>query len=215
MNMKNISFVAQISLLIAFIAISLISYQYLPSTVTTHWGANGEANGTMSKETNLLFMSGIIFVIYIVLKAVVYTDPEKKNIQSFRDTYEWFIAFMLLFFNVINIFVLLWNFGYKIDIAYFLIPLFASLSVFLGSMLSKSKRNYSIGIRTPWTLSSDEVWDKTHALGGKLFLYAGLLSLIGILFPTFAMFFILLPLVGISLYLVLYSFVLYKSNIKK
>ena len=64
----------------------------------------------------------------------------------------------------------------------FIIPAFAVLLFYIGILIKHAKRNWFIGIRTPWTLSSDKVWDKTHALGGKLFQVSAVITLGGIFF---------------------------------
>ena len=74
------------------------------------------------------------------------------------------------------------------------------------------KRNWFIGIRTPWTLSSERVWDRTHAIGGKLFRLAGVIALGGIIFTGIAWLFILGPILVISIYLVVYSYLEYRRD---
>jgi uncharacterized membrane protein len=82
-------------------------------------------------------------------------------------------------------------------------------------MLRKAKRNFFIGIRTPWTLSSDSVWDKTHQLGSILFITSGVFAIIGGFFGSKAAFWLMfVPLIGSSLFLVVYSYVLYRGETK-
>jgi uncharacterized membrane protein len=84
--------------------------------------------------------------------------------------------------------------------------------IFAGFMMRQAKRNFFIGIRTPWTLSSDRVWDETHRLGSILFIASGVLALLGALFPDFAIWFILVPVLGSTLFLLVYSYVLYQRE---
>jgi len=82
-------------------------------------------------------------------------------------------------------------------------------------MLRKAKRNFFIGIRTPWTLSSDKVWDETHRLGAVLFMISGALAFIGAFFGgTTAFWLFFVPLMGSAVFLVIYSYVLYKQETK-
>ena len=83
---------------------------------------------------------------------------------------------------------------------------------YTGVVLQKSKRNWIIGIRTPWTLSSDYVWGRTHALGGKLFKISGILSVIGIFFGDYSLFFVLAPIILASIYLIVYSYLRYREE---
>jgi uncharacterized membrane protein len=85
----------------------------------------------------------------------------------------------------------------------------------MGFMLRKAKRNYFIGIRTPWTLANDVVWDKTHSLGSKLFIAAGFLTFLGIAFPqkTFAI--LMVSILGATLITVVYSYIIFRQEEKK
>ncbi|MBT3712650.1 MAG: SdpI family protein, partial [Anaerolineae bacterium] len=86
------------------------------------------------------------------------------------------------------------------------------LFLLVGYMLRKAKRNWFIGIRTPWTLSSDTVWDKTHQLAGKLFIASGILAMLGVFFGDNAVWFTLIPILGTTLWLFIYSYLLYQKE---
>jgi uncharacterized membrane protein len=82
-------------------------------------------------------------------------------------------------------------------------------------MLRQAKRNFFIGIRTPWTLSSDRVWEKTHQIGSVLFMVAGALAVIGSFFGGATAFWLLMiPIFGSTIFLVIYSYMLYKQETK-
>jgi uncharacterized membrane protein len=96
-----------------------------------------------------------------------------------------------------------------------MLPFMGVLFIGVGYMLRKAKRNFFIGIRTPWTLSSDRVWDKTHQLGSILFMAAGVFAIIGGFFGGMMAFWLMfVPLIGSSLFLVVYSYVLYRNETK-
>lgn len=212
MKLKNINLFVQIFLIITYLLVTILSYFYLPEKVITHWGASGEPNGSMSKLENMLFMLGIFAFIFIVLKVAIRLDPKRKNIEGFLPIYESFVNFMIFFFIVINIFVILWNLGYQIPINFIMIPLLALLQVFLGLLMGKAKQNYSIGIRTPWTLHSEVVWDKTHALGKKLYMISGTVSLFGLFLGDYGLVLSIVPLILISIYLYIYSYIIFKRT---
>jgi uncharacterized membrane protein len=86
------------------------------------------------------------------------------------------------------------------------------LFIFAGIMMRKAKRNFFIGIRTPWTLSSDRVWDKTHRLGSILFIILGILAMLGTFFVDNAIWFLMVPILATTLFLVIYSYVLYQRE---
>jgi uncharacterized membrane protein len=82
-------------------------------------------------------------------------------------------------------------------------------------MLRKAKRNWFIGIRTPWTLSSDTVWNEIHRIGGILFMVAGVIAVIGGFFGGMVAFWsILVPVLGTTIFLIVYSYVLYQKEVK-
>ena len=91
-------------------------------------------------------------------------------------------------------------------------PAFAILFYYCGVLIEHSKRNWFIGIRTPWTMSSEKVWDKTHARGGKLFKIAGFIALLGIILPEQAIFLFLGAVLVFVAYLFVYSYVEYKKS---
>lgn len=96
----------------------------------------------------------------------------------------------------------------------FLAPAFGMLFYCCGILTENAKRNWFIGIRTPWTLSNEKVWEKTHKIGGKLFKIAGVIALLGIAFQSYALFFILVPVILVATYTTVYSYIEYQKEIK-
>lgn len=187
-------------------AVTLLAWPAMPDPVVSHWGFSGEADGSMPKAWGLLlvpFLSAGLAALLLLLPRI---DPLEANIATFREAYEWFIVVFLLFLLALQAFLLLWNGGVQVGIALVLPPAFAALYYEIGVLMEQAKPNWFIGIRTPWTLSSEKVWERTHALGGRLFKIAGVLALLGIFFPAYAVLFILVPVLGVSLYLVVYSY---------
>ncbi|MDD5082760.1 MAG: SdpI family protein, partial [Dehalococcoidales bacterium] len=91
---------------------------------------------------------------------------------------------------------------------------FGILLYYCGILVANAQRNWFVGIRTPWTLSSDRVWEKTHRLGGRLFKAAGVLALLGIFLPGYAILFILIPAVVIAFWTIVYSYLEYRKEAK-
>ena len=204
-------FIAILCILIA-LAISIWFYDAIPQTMITHWGINGEANGFMPKEIGLSIIPAIMAILVAVLYLVPKLDPLKKNIEEFQNEYQNFIAVFLGFMLYIQVITIAINLGLETNLLQLLAPAFAVLFFTLGKLMSKAKRNYFIGIRTPWTLASEKVWNKTHALGGKLFKGIGILALLGLILPTQAMILILAPVILGAIYLCAYSYFEYKKE---
>jgi uncharacterized membrane protein len=96
-----------------------------------------------------------------------------------------------------------------------MLPAIGLLFIFIGFMLRQAKRNFFIGIRTPWTLSSDRVWNETHRLGSVLFMISGVLAFIGGFFGgTTAFWLMFAPLIGSTIFLLVYSYILYQREVK-
>lgn len=150
-----------------------------------------------------------IFLLFLLIPEI---DPLKKNIAKFRKYFDWFVVLIVLFLLYIYSLTLFWNLGYRFDMGQMIIPALGFLFFYIGVLLKHTKRNWFIGIRTPWTLSSDAVWDKTHQLGSKLFKIAGIIALLGILIPKYAIWLVLIPAISFSLYLFVYSYFEYKKT---
>jgi uncharacterized membrane protein len=90
--------------------------------------------------------------------------------------------------------------------------LFGMLFIYLGFLLEHAEPNWFVGIRTPWTLSSESVWKKTHRLGGKLFKIAGVICLLGVLFQDYAIWTIMVPILLVSFYVVVYSYIEFQKE---
>jgi uncharacterized membrane protein len=193
-------------------AVTLLAWPSLPDRVASHWGLSGEANGFLPKAWGLLlvpFLSAGLAALLLLLPRI---DPLRANIEKFRGAYEGFILVFLLFLLAIQGFILLWNAGIRVPVGMVLPPALAALYYEIGVLVGQAKRNWFIGIRTPWTLSSETVWAKTHALGGRLFKLAGVVALLGILFPAFAILFLLVPVLFASVYLVVFSYQEYRKE---
>lgn len=190
-------------------------WNQLPDPMASHWGVDDQVNGTMSKFWGVFLMPIITLVMLLMFLVIPSIDPLKANIAQFREYFNTFIVLIVGFMVYIYGLTLVWNLGntsFRMSAA--MLPAMGLLFVFAGVMIGKAKRNYFIGIRTPWTLSSDKVWDETHRVGGKLFITSGLLALLGALFPNFAIWFIMVPILGTSLFTVFYSYYLFQRESK-
>jgi uncharacterized membrane protein len=154
-----------------------------------------------------------MFVLFLVVPGI---DPLKANIAQFRKAFNLFIALMVAFMLYIHGLTLAWSLGYQdFKMSAAMLPFMGILFIAIGYLLRQAKRNFFIGIRTPWTLSSDSVWDKTHQLGSILFMVSGAFAILGGFFGGMAAFWLMfVPLIGSSLFLVIYSYVLYRGETK-
>lgn len=215
MNTKTTSILVLSLITIAIIA-GLVLWNQLPDQMASHWNANDEVDGYMSKFWGVFLMPLTTLGLFALFLIIPNIDPHKANIESFRNTFNLFIMFFVVFMLYIHALTLAWSLGYtNFKISSAMLPFLGLLFIFIGYLLRKAKRNFFIGIRTPWTLSSESVWDKTHQTGSVLFMLSGAFAFAGSFFggvTAFWLFFV--PLIVSVLFLVIYSYVLYRNEIK-
>lgn len=213
---KKITNVVLIIIIAAVFGAAIWAYGLLPDKIISHWNASGQPDGYSNKFFGLFLVPIIMAVLFLLYLIIPKIDPFKENIKLFRKYYNALWIFLFLFFAYIFSITLIWNLGYKFDFTFAIIPAMSVLFYFIGSILKNVKRNWFLGIRTPWTLSSDIVWEKTHKIGGKLFKTAGVISLLGLIFRgPVSIIFIITPALLFSIYLFVYSYFEYKKNEQK
>ena len=165
-----------------FIFISLIAsfffYSKFPDRVITHWNLAGEANGWSSKVFAAFFFPGMMIFIYLLFLLLPNIDPEKNRYAEFRDVYHKFKAMFIVFFTIIYFVASFSNIGFDLNIKMIIPGLVGIMFLMIGNYLGEVKRNWFLGIRTPWTLSSDNAWNKTNRFGGKVFMIMGVFMII-------------------------------------
>lgn len=192
--------------------IGIYFYPQMPETTASHWNFKGEVDGYMPKFWGMFLMPLISAVMLLLFIFIPKIDPLKENIEKFRKYYDGFVALIILFLFYLYVLTILWNIGVRFDMGRLIAPAFSILFYYIGILTENAKRNWFIGIRTPWTLSNEKVWDKTHKIGGKLFKIAGLIALLTVFFPDFAIFFVLIPVILISVYTIVYSYLEFKKQ---
>lgn len=212
--MNKYYIIAILIILLSFI-IGIYSYSYFPDKIASHWDSQGQVNGYMSKFWGVFLLPVILIAMFLLFIFLPKLDPLKKNYKKFRNYYDSLILIIMLFMFYIYLLTIIWNFGIKFDMNLAFIPALGFLFFYIGIILDKLKRNWFIGIRTPWTISNDKVWEKTHILGSKLFRISGIITLIGIFFSDYMIWFVLVPILISSIWLVIYSYLEYKKIKKK
>ena len=213
MNMRRSEIIMLGIALLSFV-IGVYYYPQMPEQMASHWNARGQVDGYLSKFWGLFLMPVTLVGLALLFMAIPRIDPLRENIEKFRKYYDGFVILFMLFMVVVYVQTLLWNIGIRISLNAFL-PIAAGI-MFIGAgiLVENARRNWFIGIRTPWTLSSDRVWDKTHRMGGKLFKSAGVIAIVGIFFHSYAVYFVLVPALLVAAYTVVYSYLEYKREMK-
>ena len=191
--------------------ISILAFGHLPEKIVTHWGLAGEPNGYSDKTVGLIALPALTLVILAMLAFLPKIDP-LHGIGKFQKEYNFFLVNFAVFMLYIHGLAIVFNLGIRFDFGQLLAPGFGLLFFSIGNVLEKSKRNWFAGIRTPWTLSSDSVWGKTHKLGGKMFKICAAISFLSVFGPGYALLLSFVPIIASCVYLAAYSYFEYKKE---
>jgi len=166
----------------------------------------------MSKFWGSFFMPLMLLGLFLLFLLIPKIDPLKENIQKFRKYFDGFIVLLMLFLFYVYLLTIFWNVGLRFNMSQLMIPALGILFYYCGILVENAKRNWFIGIRTPWTLSSETVWNKTHKIGGRLFKISGVIAFLGIFFPEQAILFVIIPVFLVTVYTLIYSYFEYQKE---
>ena len=202
-------------IIVASFSVSVVFFPSMPETMVSHWGLQGEPNGTMPKLAASFLLPVLSLVLLFFLEFLPNLDPLKKNYASFMGQYRLFITALLALLFYLHVLTLAWNAGYAFNFMQMLAPAFGFFFYILGMLMEKAKMNWFVGIRTPWTMSNPAIWKKTHALAGDLFRAAGIIIALGVIMPEL-LFPLMIAAVALSIVVpIVYSFAEYKALEKK
>lgn len=188
--------------------VGLLLWNKLPDTMATHFGSNNTPNGWSSKTFAVIGLPLLLLVLHWISVGITLNDPKKRNIGKMMFTVIfWIIPIVSLFANGAT---LLYALGWKVDIGLIISILVGIVFILLGNYLSKNRQNYTVGIKLPWTLSSEENWDKTHRMAAKLWVLGGVLFLVNAFIQNEILF--LFVIITLAVVPAAYSFILYRRE---
>jgi uncharacterized membrane protein len=158
----------------AFIA-SAVVYPRLPESMPTHFDMSGQPNGWSSRLFGAWVVPLFLVFMWVLIRVLPAIDPRGSNYAKFGGAFEGIIVSIMLFMLALHIVMLRAALGYPVAMQRVVPVGIGVLFVVMGNLLPRARPNWFVGIRTPWTLSSDRVWEKTHRLGGHLFAAGGIL----------------------------------------
>lgn len=204
-----------VTLIVVSVIISIVSYPYLPEQVPIHWNMQGEVDNYSSKLFNAILLPGMIIFLYSLLSVLPKIDPKKENVKKFGSSYYIIMLATMLLFIVIQIITILVALGYDIDMPVIISILVGILLVITGNYLQRARQNFFMGVRTPWTLSNEKVWDRTHRLSSKVFVLAGIIMIVSVLLPTTVQFyFVIGAIIVLAIVPILASYIFYQQENK-
>lgn len=206
---KKESVISVIISILLFALVNLLFYKKMPETLPTHWGFNNKIDGYSSKFTTLITTPLLLIFLNIFSCFMLDNDPKNKDKNNFVITIgKATIPLVMLITFVISVF---YGLGKKINVMVIISIFVGFLLILIGNYLPKTKRNYTVGIKLPWTLNSDENWNKTHRLAGYFFIIGGIFFLLTPFIGNEYLIFLTFMIIGIIP--AIYSFYLYKNGV--
>src|SRR4030095_6554900 len=157
---------------------SIAVYSRLPERVPVHWGLSGDPNRYGSRIEGAFLMPALMIVLYVVMQWYPSRDPRSPNIAKFRGAYDTVVTATIAFLAVVHVLAVGSALGWRVDMATTVIAGAGALLILLGNLLALAPSNFICGIRTPWTLSSETVWTRSHRVGGYAMVAAGLVTIV-------------------------------------
>ena len=192
--------------------VALFLYPQMPDPMPSHWNAAGEVDGYMAKFWGLFLMPLLALGVFVLFLAIPRIDPLKANIAQFIRAYNLMMVLLIGYLLYVYALTLLWALGYQFNMTFTLLPAMGLLFIAVGYLVGKAKRNFFVGIRTPWTLSSDTVWAKTHQLGKWTFVGAGVVTIVCAFLGEVGFWIFTLTLLAAAVVPVLYSYILWRRE---
>lgn len=172
-----------LAILLLCVGLSFFFYANSPATVASHWNFQGKVDGYSSRAFGSFFFPGLLIGMYLLFLIIPNLDPKKERYEEFLKTYNIFRYLIIGVLAIVYVATGIYNIGYQINIGIIVATVIGLMMIVLGNYMGKIKKNWFMGIRTPWTMSSENVWNKTHRVGGILFMIFGLVIIIAPFLP--------------------------------
>lgn len=201
--------------LTALVAIVTVAvYPRLPDFVPTHWNLHNQPNGYSHKYMLFVLGPGFMAGIMLLMPALPWLSPKNFEVDSFRSSYLQIMLMLVCMFAYFQGLIIWGALGHSMNVGRAVIGGVCLLFALLGNLMGKIRRNFYIGIRTPWTIANERVWNATHRFAAKTLVIGGL---IGLLFTAAGVdgWPLLALLLAAALIPVIYSLVFYKQLEKR
>ena len=171
-------------LLAADFIYGFVLWPSMPAIVPTHWGLSGAPDGYGPAWIVALGLPATTLATYALLLFLPLADPHRRNYALFADTVRFVRWLLVLFMVGLHVVLVRAALGADIDVGFVVRLGLALLFVLLGNRMGRMRQNFFIGIRVPWTLSSEEVWNRTHRFAGRLWVAGGLAMIVAAFLPS-------------------------------
>jgi uncharacterized membrane protein len=177
MTLERKYYLGSVAVMLAVFAGIAVAYSHLPTTVPVHWDAHGHVNGWGPKWSLFLWGPGMMMGIILLFWSFPWLSPRQFEVDSFRATYLYIMVVVEAMLAYVSLLVLAAGLGLMLDVSRAILGGVSLLVALLGNVLGKVRRNFYIGVRTPWTIASEHVWNATHRLAAKTFFTGGVVGL--------------------------------------
>lgn len=204
-------------LILLSIGLAIYFYYYFPNQVPVHWNFQGAIDGYGGRIFGAWFMPILMTALYGILLLLPVIDPKNKRYHEFEEAYHAIKNLIIGFIFILYVFTGLVGLGYSLSFNLIIPIMMSSLFIILGYYSKKLKQNWTMGVRTPWTLENTKVWDKTNRLMGDLMMISGVIFLLAI-FPVsnwLRLIFFIIPIGLLIVVPVSYSYFVFQDEKKK
>lgn len=203
----------------AMLVVSGYAWTTLPDDVQipVHWGFDGQPDRWGGKWEGLLMMPGVALLTALVFRIIPVIEPRQRHLMQSSLAFSVVCVAIIGLLAALHILIVSNLLGWiEIGINIAVVFLLGAMFVLIGNYLGKVRSNFMFGVRTPWTLTSEISWNKTHRLAGKMMLASGLVSILSaFIVPDYAMIVLLVTVLGTTLVAVVYSYLVWKSDPNK
>ena len=190
------------------IVIGLLLWNKLPEQVPFHWDINGNVDNWASRTVSVFVMPAILLAFHWLCVLMSTIDPKSKSYHPSTIKLVLWICPMISLLVSVLVYCYALGYGLRVEV---IMPLFmGALFVVIGNLLPKMRQSYTMGIKLPWTLNSEENWNKTHRFAGKLWVAGGVVTMATAFLGNFWIFIGILALMVIIP--TLYSYLYYRSH---
>lgn len=204
---KNTLILTSLIMLIPM-AVGLLLWNKLPDPMPSHWGINGEVDGWSSKAFSVFGFPALLLAIHWLCVVISTADPHHKNYHPKMIRLMFWICPMIGL--ILCTMVYSAALGHSLPIETIMPLLLGMLFVVIGNLMPKCRYSYTMGIKLPWTLHSEENWNRTHRFGGKVWVIGGIIMMATALWGSF---WLLMAIVALMVLIpTIYSYLYYRNH---
>ena len=185
-------------LIVGSVVFSVVMYSRLPARMPVHWNLHGVVDRYGSPLEGAFFFPAMMLALWGFMRLLPKIDPRRANYAKFADTYDLLVNSLMALFAVMHVALIGVAVGWPISMERVIPALIGLEFIILGNSLPRARPNWWFGIRTPWTLSNDRVWTRTHRVGGYLLAAAGVVVVLTALLPAVWMFVLGIPALAVA-----------------